>query len=293
MTNTTNHDRPRAAIYARYSTEKQNQASIEAQLRRCREYCDRSGYRVVATCTDSAMSGSTVLRPGFQNLVTGALNKEYDVIVTESLDRLSRDIADLAPLYRTLEFHGVALVTVADGKISPMHVMMQGAYNNLNQRNAAMQTHRQLEESVLKGKIAGGDCYGYRKVLEFDDAGKPVTGKVEVNPKEAEIVNRIFTEYAAGESPKAIAARLNREGIPGPRGGIWTQSTINGNRKRGTGILNNERYIGIYVWNRMRYRPKPIDLAALATITDRRTACPAAQAGQAGTSPGIATARSE
>ncbi len=49
---------------------------------------------------------------------------------------------------------------------------------------------------------------------------------------------------------------LNNEGIPGPRG-TWGASTIYGNHQRGTGILNNELYIGRLVWNRQRFIKDP------------------------------------
>src|SRR5829696_8159941 len=62
---------------------------------------------------------------------------------------------------------------------------------------------------------------------------------------------------AAGASPRAIAASLNAEGVPGPTGEAWGSSTIHGNPKRGTGILNNELYLGRLVWNRLRYVKDP------------------------------------
>ena len=69
---------------------------------------------------------------------------------------------------------------------------------------------------------------------------------------------RILTDYSLRNlSPKAIAAALNRERVPGPRGAGWSQSTINGNRARGTGVLNNELYIGQLVWNRLSYNREP------------------------------------
>jgi hypothetical protein len=57
----------------------------------------------------------------------------------------------------------------------------------------------------------------------------------------------------AGVAPKAIARRLNQDGIAGPFGGTWSPSTIHGNSKRGTGVLNNELYVGRLIWNRLRY----------------------------------------
>ena len=74
---------------------------------------------------------------------------------------------------------------------------------------------------------------------------------------QAAVVERVLRDYASGLSPKKIAAALNAEGISGPRGKGWSQSTINGNRERGTGILNNELYVGFLVWNRLCYRKDP------------------------------------
>jgi len=77
-------------------------------------------------------------------------------------------------------------------------------------------------------------------------------GEREINQAEANVVRRIFRDYLSGQSSRTIAMTLNREGISGPQGKEWGPSTIHGNPKRGTGILNNELYIGRLVWNRLR-----------------------------------------
>ena len=71
------------------------------------------------------------------------------------------------------------------------------------------------------------------------------------------MVRRIFREFAAGKSPRQIAVELNQAGISAPGGKGWGQSTVNGSAERGTGILNNELYIGRLVWNRLRYIKDP------------------------------------
>jgi hypothetical protein len=93
---------------------------------------------------------------------------------------------------------------------------------------------------------------------EHDARGEPIHGGRGINETEAGTVQRIFTQFAAGKSPRGVAIDLNRDHIPGPRGGEWDGSTINGNAARGTGILNNELYIGRMVWNRLRYVKDPI-----------------------------------
>jgi hypothetical protein len=97
--------------------------------------------------------------------------------------------------------------------------------------------------------------YGYKvKRAPHDPAA---TGEREIVPAEAEVVRRIFRDYSGGMSPKALAKRLNTEGCLGPGGAPWNPSTIHGNPVRGTGILNNELYIGRLVWNRLRYVKHP------------------------------------
>ena len=87
--------------------------------------------------------------------------------------------------------------------------------------------------------------------------GSPIRGERDIIPEEASIVRRIFREFSAGRSPRAIAHDLNSEGIPGPRGNTWGPSTIHGNWRRGTGVLNNDLYIGKLVWNRQRFIKDP------------------------------------
>jgi site-specific DNA recombinase len=71
------------------------------------------------------------------------------------------------------------------------------------------------------------------------------------------VIRRIFRDFATGISPRAIAKTLNDEGVTGPEGKLWNDTTIRGHVKRGTGIINNELYIGRLVWNRQRYLKDP------------------------------------
>ena len=110
-----------------------------------------------------------------------------------------------------------------------------------------------LELPGEAGKIPGGNRYGYRIVRRLTANGSAATGEREIDSAQAMIVRRIFEEYADGMAPRQIAAGLNREGIPSPRGGQWNASTINGSRQRRNGILNNELYLGRITWNRQRF----------------------------------------
>jgi len=103
----------------------------------------------------------------------------------------------------------------------------------------------------------GGLCYGYDVVTTFDAAGDPVRGERTINEDEATVVRRVFRDFASSVSPLTIARRLNAEKIPCPSGKLWTDSTIRGQVKRGTGLINNALYVGRLVWNRLRYVKNP------------------------------------
>ena len=249
---------PKAALYARYSTDNQSVVSIEDQFRICREHAGRERWQVIDTYHDAAISGaSVILRPGVQSLLQDAQRGKFDIVLAEALDRVSRDQADVATLFKHLRFAGVQIVTLAEGEISELHVGLKGTMNALFLKDLAAKTHRGLRGRVEKGKAGGGLCYGYDVVKRTDSEGEPVRGERRINEAEAATVRRIFREFAAGKSPRAIATDLNRAGIPGPFGHTWGDTTIRGHACRGNGIVNNELYAGVLVWNRQRFIKDP------------------------------------
>lgn len=143
-------------------------------------------------------------------------------------------------------------VVLAEGEIDEIHVGLNGTMNALFLKDLAAKTHRGQRGRVEQGKAGGSLGYGYDVVKAADAAGEPVRGERRINETEAAIVRRIFREYAAGACPRAIVRRLNDDGIPRPRGKRWSDTTLRGHAKRGTGILNNELYVERLVWNRPR-----------------------------------------
>ena len=189
---------------------------------------------------------------GYQALLHDARSQKFDVVVAESLDRLSRDQEHVAGLFKQLSFHGVLLVTIAEGEISELHVGLKGAMSALFLKDLAQKTKRGLEGRVRQGRSEGGISYGYRIVRAVGPDGAPARGEREVDENEAKVVRSIFAAFASGNSPRTIAKDLNARRIPGPRGVPW------GRRRSteiscGTGILNNELYAGKLVWNRQRF----------------------------------------
>ncbi|MBT9373355.1 recombinase family protein [Rhizobium sp. CSW-27] len=248
----------RVALYARYSSDNQREASIEDQLRICREQAKREKWKIVGTYKDAGISGaSMILRPGIQALLQDAQAGQFDIVLAEALDRISRDQADVATFYKHLKFAGVPIVTLSEGEISELHVGLKGTMNALFLKDLAAKTHRGIRGRVEDGKSGGGLCFGYNVVKQLDARGDPIRGDREINEAEANVVRRIFREFAAGVGPRTIARTLNEEGVPGPAGKLWSDTTIRGHVKRGTGLVNNELYIGRLIWNRLRYIKDP------------------------------------
>jgi hypothetical protein len=190
-------------------------------------------------------------------LIEDARRGQFDVVVAESLDRLSRDQEDVAHLFKQLNFTGVRILTLSEGWISELHVGLSGTMGALYLKQLAEKTRRGLRGRVEAGRSGGGNSYGYDVVSKSDADGEAERGLRRKNDQQAAIVIEIMTAYAAGKSPRAIAKALNTRTVPGPSGGTWCPSAINGNAERGTGILNNELYIGRLVWNRLRYMKNP------------------------------------
>jgi site-specific DNA recombinase len=247
-----------AFIYARYSSALQNAASIDDQIRLCRERLDQDKIKVRDVFIDRAISGSSLhARAGIQALLEEVARGDVDIVIAEALDRLSRDQEDIARIYKRLSFAQVTLVTLAEGEINELHIGLKGTMNALFLKDLASKTRRGQRGRVEAGKIPGGKSYGYRLVPTLNADGTVNRGEREIIEDEARVIKRIFKDYVEGKTARQIAAGLNKEGLASPRGGVWNASTINGNRKRRNGILNNELYLGNIVYNRQRFVRDP------------------------------------
>ena len=242
----------RVALYARYSSDLQNERSAEDQFGALRAVAQARGWQEVAAFADRGISGASLVnRPGVQTLLQEAGRGAFDVVLTEALDRLSRDQEGTAHLYKRLSYQGISLETLSEGKISELHVGLNGTMNQLFLAELAKKTRRGLVARVKSGHSGGGRCYGY------DIAPGEERGILLINEDQAEVIRRIYRDYADGASPKTIAHALNREGVEGPRGGTWSPTTISGDRNAKDGILCQELYMGVRIFNRRRFRKHP------------------------------------
>ena len=243
---------PRAAIYARYSTEMQSDASIADQVRDCRARAEGDGYEVVRVYADRALSGASMHgRDEVRAMVADARARRFSRLYCEDLSRLSRSMADIATIHDELTFADVQIHTLHDhGPVTRLHVGFKGTMNAVERDAVRARVLRGLRGVAHDGRISAPPAYGYAKRI----GDKP--GVWDIVEARAAVVRRIFERFALGEGAAAIARALNADGIPGPRGS-WQASTISGQARRGTGILNNTLYIGQWRFNRQTYRADP------------------------------------
>jgi site-specific DNA recombinase len=210
----------KVAIYARYSSENQRDASIADQFRVCREFAQRQGWQVATEHSDHAVSGATIMRPGFQAMMREALQKRVDIVMAEALGRFSRDQEDTAGLFKRLAFAGVSIVTLAEGDITHLHIGLKGTMNALFLKELAEKTRRGLRGRIELGKAGGGVSFGYRIVRQLEH-GVVTTGERGIVPDEAAIVRRISTTTGPGRprnrsqrlsTPRVCAAPVERSG---------------------------------------------------------------------------------
>lgn len=248
----------RAALYARFSTDRQSDTSIEAQARLCRARASVLGLEVVAEHADQAVSGSVPLdhRPGGRALLADALAHRFDVLLVESLDRLSRDSDEQGRIVKRLVFRGIRVVGVSIGfdtneRGHKLVRGMRGLIDEVYLDDLRDKVHRSLSAKAARGGHVAGLSYGYRSEARGSDR------VLVIVPEAAAVVREVFERYGAGESCQRIAADLNRRGVRGPRGGTWSVSALYGSPAKGSGILNNALYVGRYVWNRSQWTKDP------------------------------------
>lgn len=259
----------RAAIYARFSTDKQREASIDDQFRVAERLAAEHGFEVVAKFSDAAISGGTTKRPDYQRLLESARAREIDAIVCEDSSRLWRNSAEQQQ--RLAELYDLGICVVGrdlDTRVEGSHFVgaIFGATNEHFRREIGRKTYRGQEGNAINHRSTGGRAYGYIPACESG------AKQIEINEKEAAVVRRIFQMFADGSSPRTIAEQLNADGVPSPGAswhrksrrsdGVWLASAIHGDPKRGIGILNNARYIGRITWGKTKWHRSYRDSAS-------------------------------
>lgn len=228
----------RALGYSRYSDDGQSETSIERQEEDNALYIQRRGWRQVGALADRAQSGAhTVDREGLLAVLDAAENGAFDVLVTEDIDRLGRDLGILGTVHRKLTDAGILIHTTRQGReLDPSDVAVRGLQAQETRTLLGFRTSRGREKAARNGRA---------DVVWFGFARSGIPGKRKRVAAHCRIVEEIFRMRVDGLTVAVIRDVLNARGIPSPKGREWSASTI-------AKIIANPRYRGIQVTRRTR-----------------------------------------
>lgn len=261
----------KAVIYARYSSDKQNEEIIDAQVRACRDYATTKGYTIVDVYADEAISGKgskTTLRTKYQKMLRDCNKGTFEYILIHKYDRIARNVGEHVNLTNKLQEKGITLIATAQdfGTSNEAKIMrtLMWSLSEYYIDNLANETRKGLKETALKGLHNGGYApFGY----DVKDQ------HYIINELEAEYVRRIFDNALNRIGFTDIIRELAERGITGKRGKPIKYTQI-------YEMLRNEKYTGVYVYsptqenNRADRRAKPNAIRienALPIIIDKAT----------------------
>ena len=230
------------AAYARYSTEMQTENSIIFQMDAIKRFCEERDFIITHRYMDEAKTGTNTNRENFQRLCAAARNKEFDAVVIYDITRGSRDVADWFNFRKAMMLLGIEVISVEDNLgdlMNPNDFLVELLGVGIGQHHVLTTRLKSIEGITTRAKqgLFMGGCppFGYDIVDQ----------QYVINEKEASYVRKIFSMYANGASYKDILAMLSD--VPTKKCGTWSSSAL-------STMLQNDRYIGIYTWNRRQVK---------------------------------------
>lgn len=253
----------RVAVYARVSTTRQaeNDISIPDQLAQARRYCEAKGWHLAREFVDPGASARDDKRPEFQQLMDTACvdPSPFDVVLVHSQSRFFRDTAGYVVSKRRLQRYGVFLVSMTqdfgEGPSADFAETIIAASDALHSAETAKHVTRTMLENARQGFWNGSrPPFGYRAV-GVEQRGQRTKKRLEIEPREAEIVRLIFKLCLEGDGTKGpmgikdIASWLNGRSFKNGNGNPFYTSEVHK-------ILTREDYVGTHHYNRMDSRAR-------------------------------------
>lgn len=249
-------------LYLRYSSDKQNEQSIEGQQRICEDFCRRNDYQIIGTYIDRALSASknTEKREQFQLMIRDSDKHKFDAVIVYKLDRFSRDRYDSAVYKNRLKKNGVRVISATENiSDTPEGVILESVLEGMAEfysKELAQKVTRGMNETALKCNSCGGQIpLGY----------KIVEKKFVIDERTSPIVKEAFERYASGEILVDIIDDFNARGLRTSRG-------VEFNKNSFRSMFRNERYIGIYKYKDIKIEdgiPAIIDKELFYRVQER------------------------
>jgi site-specific DNA recombinase len=222
--------------YVRVSTTSQveNGEGLEIQKRRILEYCKEKKLNLEGFYEDKGISGAVRDRPGLLQLLKDCENGIVRRVVVYKQDRLSRELTVALWLETQFKKCDIELSSVVDPEYD-LEDPLQKAFKRI------ADVFAELEKDVIAARLKDGRenkakngergsgpiAFGYRKV----------SGKLEVDPDEAQWIDKIFRLAVKGERYSKIVEKLKKGGVTTRRGKQFQIESVKY-------ILKNKLYYG-------------------------------------------------
>ena len=245
-----------AVVYARFSSARQHETSIEGQLSAARRYAELKGYTIIHEYCDRAKTGTNDNREEFQRMLSDCAKKQFSVIITWKVDRFGRNREEITINKYRAKKHGVRVEYVAENIVEgPEGVILESILEGMAEYYSlqlSQNVKRGMMEAAKKHHVTSGAAvpYGYRVSADKTH---------EIDPDKAPIVKKIFELYASGNSEADIVRYLNAKGYRTSRGNAFNRNSL----KR---MLKNEKYTGVYI-----FKDVIRDENAIPAIIDKET----------------------
>lgn len=222
----------KAVIYARYSSDKQTEQSIEGQLTVCRKYAADNDFLIVEEYIDRATTGTNDNRPHFRAMLKDAELHEWQYVIVYKGDRFARNRIESAINKKTLRDNGVKLISATENiPDTPEGIILESLLEGMAEYYSAelsQKVKRGMAETKKKGEFSGGHILFGWDIVDR----KPV-----VNETEADSVRLVFELLAAGKSTREICDALDERGVKTKHGNPFTPKDI-------FRMRSNEKYKG-------------------------------------------------
>lgn len=235
----------KAVIYARYSSDKQREESIEGQLKICHEFAHKNNLDIVKEYIDRAKSGTKANRTEFQRMIMDSTSHKFECVVLYKTDRFARNEHDSIVNEHFLMSNGVELLYATQpflnnrgGRIIKAVFRVQDEEYSIN---LSERTKLGLLMNIEKGNVVTGHCpIGY----------KVENKKMIIDPSKSHIPKLVFDMYSIGATTTEINNKLESIGEK-----PFHVSSINK-------MIRNKKYIGTLTYNGKvyeNYHPALID----------------------------------
>ena len=227
-----------AVVYARFSSHRQGEQSIEGQVAEAERFAKAHGLTIIHVYADRAQTGRNDNREQFQQMLSDAAKHAFDALIVWKTDRIGRNKEEIALNKYHLKKNGVKIFYVAEAiPDTPEGIILEAVIEGMAayySEQLSQNVRRGMRATAQKAQYTGGGCpLGYTI-----DENK----KYMIDPNHAPTVKLIYEMYAEGKTVTEVVNELNSRGIRNSKGNPFTFNSLNK-------VLKNKKYIGIYTYN--------------------------------------------